>query len=272
MKKIRIICLFAVCLVLSAVVLTACTPSEQPPEPANVTHTQWTVMTDTIYETTVHKYVTDKSGPKVCIVGGIHGDEVAGWTAGLDLVDLIPEWENVCGEILLIPQANILADTLHQRYPGSTDGGMYEGIEYSDINRTFPGDPEGTVTQQIAAAIADTVREFTPDYIIDLHESRHSWSTSNSLNLGDTLIHNGATSALFMLDLIDYYNSTYREEGDVAFAYNSSPPEGSFNEYFTHYFPESVVFTIETNRELNLEKRVSQQILFLTALFDTIWQ
>ena len=75
-----------------------------------------------------------------------------------------------------------------------------------------------------------------------------------------------------MLDLIDYYNDTYREEGDVEFAYNGYPPEGSFNQYFTGYYPDAVVFTIETNRELALEKRVSQQILILTALFDVIWQ
>ena len=273
MKNIRIISLIAVVLVLGIVVLSGCNPAAQPqPEPAEVEHTQWTILTDTIYQTTVHHYVTDKPGPRVCLVGGTHGDELAGWNAGLKLVDMIPEWENVCGEILLIPQANILADNLQQRYPGSTDGGMYDGIKYTDLNRAFPGNANGTPTEQIALAISDTVKDFQPDYIVDLHESRHSWSTSDSLNLGDTLIHGGSKSALFMLDLIDYYNDTYREEGDVEFAYNGYPPEGSFNQYFTGYYPEAVVFTIETNRELALEKRVSQQILILTALFDVIWQ
>ena len=46
----------------------------------------------------------------------------------------------------------------------------------------------------------------------------------------------------------------------------------NFNNSFTGNYPEAVVFTIETNRELALEKRVSQQILILTALFDVIWQ
>ena len=62
-----------------------------PPEedPVNITETNFKILTSTAYATTVYKFVTDKEGPKIAIVGGIHGDEIAGWTAALRLVDSI---------------------------------------------------------------------------------------------------------------------------------------------------------------------------------------
>ena len=79
-------------------------------DPANVTVTNWKILEGTDSVTTVYKYTTDKEGPKIAIVGGIHGDETAGWTAALRLVTSLESKKGVCGEILLIPQANILAD------------------------------------------------------------------------------------------------------------------------------------------------------------------
>ena len=77
-------------------------------------HTTFNILEGTIYETTVHKFKSNIEGPKVAIVGGIHGDEVAGWKAALELV----KRDNFKGEVLIIPQAHILADTLEHRYPG----------------------------------------------------------------------------------------------------------------------------------------------------------
>ena len=91
--------------------------NEPPVEtPVEVTHTFWKILEGEISETTVHKYVTNKPGPKIVIVGGIHGDEDAGWTAALRLVNTISQEKGICGEILLIPQANILADNVLVRY------------------------------------------------------------------------------------------------------------------------------------------------------------
>ena len=109
--------------------------------PANVTVTSWTILKDTDYETSVYKFTTDKEGPKIAIVGGIHGDETAGWTAGLRLVDSISTMKGICGEILLIPQANILADNAKSRY-------KVTGYDFSDLNRSFPLDRYDTADRK----------------------------------------------------------------------------------------------------------------------------
>ncbi len=275
MKRKGTFCRIVVLLVAVLCLFTACQPPKPDKEedkPAIVTVSDWKILTGTPYETSVYKFTTDKQGPKVFLMGGTHGDELAGWKAGLKLVSHLPQLKNIRGEIILIPQANILADQLEMRYPGSKTGGVYNGVTYKDLNRNFPGKENGTPTEKIAAALTAVVTAFQPDYIVDLHESLHSWSTSNSRNLGDTLIYGNSASALFVVDLVDEYNRNYKPQEDCSFAYNDSPPKNSFNNYCSTTFPNSVVFTIETNRELALEKRVSQQIGILTALFDTIWQ
>ena len=48
----------------------------------------WTILQDSIYETAVYKFTSNVPGKKVVIVGGIHGDEVAGWHTALDYIEL----------------------------------------------------------------------------------------------------------------------------------------------------------------------------------------
>lgn len=266
----------------------ACTPqaTEQQgvPKPV-VTHTSSVLLEGTKWETAVHKYVVDKPGPKIAIVGGIHGDEKAGWTAGLELVEKFnADMKGICGEILLIPQANIVADKAVNRYPGISTAvngvATYDGVQYSDLNRSFPDGraAEATVaTVTVSDAVRLAVEGFNPDYVIDLHESLHSYAESNSKNLGDTLIFKN--KALFMSELLDYYNKQYKADGDYDFTSNPSSTAGSFNLYFTNLYKGKVVFTVETNRgnkngvdTIDLKKRVTQQLNILNALFDMAWE
>ena len=261
--------------------------TDQPTEQqVTVTHTRNVLLEGTSWETAVHTYVTDKQVPKIAIVGGIHGDELAGWTTALELVgDFNEDLPGICGEILLIPQANILADTLEDRYPGRKGAvsgvGTVDGVKYSDLNRSFPNGRASNATEAtitISDAIRAAVESFDPDYIIDLHESRHSWTEQDitSTSLGDTLIFKN--EALFMDDLLYYYNQVYLEEGETQFTSNPASTKGSFNYYFSNLYPDKVVFTIETNRgyvsgqnTIALSVRVRQQHNILNALFDIVW-
>ncbi len=243
--------------------------------PANVTVTNWKILEGTDSVTTVYKFTTDKEGPKVAIVGGIHGDETAGWTAGLRLVTAFESKKGICGEILLIPQANILADKAVSRYRVS-------GYDFSDLNRSFPAgryDSAKEASIQISSAILETVEAFNPDYIIDLHESLHSWEKQEegvTTTLGNTLI--ASNNSRFMRQLIRRYNDTYRLEDETEFRQEGSNQLGSFNYYFTTTYPDKIVYTIETNRgyvdgenTIDLEIRVRHQMNILEAMFDLIW-
>ncbi len=242
-------------------------------------HTTSKLLAGTIYETTVHIFKSNIEGPKVAIVGGIHGDEVAGWKTALDLV----KRNDFQGEVMIIPQANILADTLEHRYPGfkygtSLKSGIYDNIQYSDLNRIFPGKANGNPTQKIANAIATTVESFAPDYIIDLHESRRSVQNESPL-LGDLLIYGNSYSSLFCDDIVYEFNNKYLLKGETSFGIDTNPPAGSFCNYFGTTFPKSIVFTIETNRETvgavdtaSLDRRIEQQTQILDIFFKTIWK
>ena len=248
-------------------------PKEE--DPANVTVTNWKILEGTDSVTTVYKFTTDKEGPKVAIVGGIHGDETAGWTAGLRLVTALETEKGICGEILLIPQANILADKADSRY-------KVTGYDFSDLNRSFPvGRYESAkeASIQISSALVETVEAFEPDYIIDLHESLHSWEQQEEglkTTLGNTLI--ASNNSRFMRQLIRRYNDTYRLESETEFRQEGANQLGSFNYYFTTTYPDKVIYTIETNRgyengvnTIDLEIRVRHQLNILEAMFDLIW-
>lgn len=265
-----------VLLFLSVFTLVACDngeneggePNKKDPDPENiVSHETYNIMVGTQNETTVHIFKSNLPGPKVVIVGGIHGDEVAGWKTALSFV----ERENFFkGEVIIIPQAYIRADNMVNRYPGYT---ATNGAKYSkslDLNRNFPGKANGTETEQIAYAITQEVEKHDADYIIDLHESRRSYSNSNPL-LGDLLIYGNVDSSLICYDLVNEFNKSYLKEGEVNFFYDTNAPDGAFNQYFGDTYPDKIVFTVETNRQLKEARRIEQQTQMLDLLFETIW-
>lgn len=225
----------------------------------------WKILEDSIYETTVYKFTSNVPGKRCVIVGGIHGDEVAGWKAALQL----KERRNFIGEVLIIPQASILACKREERYPGR--GEEVNGIIYKDLNRNFPGKLDGNITQQIAYAINETVTNFDADIIVDLHESLRSSSSSyfdqdTSSRLGDLLIYGNSWTSLFTQTVIEDYNASYLQEGDYPFGTDTFAPGGSFNQYFGKKYEDRIVITIETTRYFNTSKpkdesrRIQQQL------------
>lgn len=101
------------------------------------------------------------SGPRVVLVAGVHGDEVEGQFVLQDLArELDPR--KLCGTVVLVLCANPLAAQAGQRC--APDDGV-------DLNRVFPGDPSGSVSHRLAAALFGLVRG--ADCAITLH----SWST-----------------------------------------------------------------------------------------------
>jgi predicted deacylase len=97
-------------------------------------------------------------GPVVLILGGVHGDEFEGAAAIMRLArDLAPE--DLCGRLILIPGTNAPAFASSSRC-SPLDGG--------NLNRAFPGNPDGTPT----AMIADWLQSWMIpqcDAVIDLH-------------------------------------------------------------------------------------------------------
>ncbi len=266
--------LFILIVVLSFLIIGCCKDKDSDDDILNnndeitIEHTMHTLLTgSSLSETKVHIFKSNVHGPKVAIVGGIHGDEVAGWKFALQLL----EKKDFKGEVLIIPQANYLATKLEKRYPGQGSNGIYHGITYSDLNRTFPGSLKGTITEKMAYAIIQTLEFFSPSYIIDLHESLTSYDDLVNPRTGNSLIYTNQKTALFVENLVYEFNHNYKKENEKNFTTLYPAVKNTFNYYCSKNF-DAIVFTIETHRNLELTRRIEQQSQLIDLFFKTIWE
>ena len=98
-------------------------------------------------------------GKTVLITAGVHAGEYVGIQAVLELAEeLLPE--QVSGRILLVKTVN--------RKDFENRLGSVSREDGKNLNREFPGDPMGTVTERLAAAVVKHLHK-EADYYIDLH-------------------------------------------------------------------------------------------------------
>ena len=107
--------------------------------------------------------IASGAGPTVILEGGNHGDEYEGPIVISELIRSV-EPSDIQGRLILMPANNIHA---------AVAGRRTSPVDGLNFNRSFPGDPYGTMTQQIAAFIAD---EILPrgDAFLDLHSGGSS--------------------------------------------------------------------------------------------------
>ena len=118
-----------------------------------------------------------KEGPTVMVIGGVHGDEPAGFMAA----EGIATWAIDSGTLLVLPHANVCAIAEKNRTAQEGD----------DLNRAFPGafagNDESCTTELLAGAIYQVMVEFAPEWVIDLHEAENFEYVLNGA-LGQTFI------------------------------------------------------------------------------------
>ncbi|MDO8360237.1 MAG: succinylglutamate desuccinylase/aspartoacylase family protein [Devosia sp.] len=120
--------------------------------------------------------IRNGSGPTVILQAGNHGDEYEG---PITLGELIRELDptRVSGRIIFLPAINT---------PAVLAGRRTSPVDGLNLNRTFPGDPSGTITQQISAYVSDVIMPMGDAYV-DLH------SGGSSLNILPSAIIEPAT-------------------------------------------------------------------------------
>lgn len=106
-----------------------------------------------------------EKGPILAIDAGVHGDEMEGIEAVIRVIQqLVPK--KLRGTFIGIPGLNVLGFNAGERW-GYSDL-KYTAYTSPDLNRVFPGDPEGSVQQRIADIYYRYVIE-EADYIISFH-------------------------------------------------------------------------------------------------------
>jgi predicted deacylase len=99
-----------------------------------------------------------RPGPKVVITAGVHGGEFTGIGAAVELASLLRP-EELHGRLVVCPIANPPAAYARTRL-SPLDGG--------NLNRLFPGDPDGGPSERLAAWLFENLLEGADAYI-DLH-------------------------------------------------------------------------------------------------------
>jgi len=163
-------------------------------------------LKDTNLDTDVYILDSGKPGATGLMIGGTHGNELAGTVTALVAV------ENVIvstGKLIVIPYTNLSAQSVAdsrnkvamkhlvqsrsgERYlsygnrrtdptdQGSEDPDDYinpggyvlkNGAESRNLNRTWPGKADGTRTEQLSHALIQLIKQEQVDFNLDMHEA-----------------------------------------------------------------------------------------------------
>lgn len=207
------------------------------------------LLEGTAEENTVHVLHGSEDGPVIYVVAGVHGDEQAGWRAG----NLLKEATLKAGTVYIVSPANVYGAREDQR----------RTKEKWDLNRSFPGDPNGGDAARIAWSIYSDIQEKEPVLVLDLHEAVPKEDDYEALGanydaLGNSLIcHSLDGIGEMVLDLL-----LASEEGELCsspFILYNAPPEGSVNHTMTTELGIPSI-TVETLRSEPLAQRVQNQL------------
>jgi len=102
--------------------------------------------------------IKNGTGPTALLTGANHGDEYEGPVALMELA-LNLEPADIQGRVIVIPAFN---------YPAFRAASRTSPIDQGNMNRSFPGSPDGTVTEKIADYFSTKLLP-EADVVVDFH-------------------------------------------------------------------------------------------------------
>ncbi|MCO5966389.1 N(2)-acetyl-L-2,4-diaminobutanoate deacetylase DoeB [Sinorhizobium meliloti] len=102
--------------------------------------------------------IQNGKGPTALLTGANHGDEYEGTIALFDLARYLRP-DEINGRVIIVPAMN---------YPAFQAGTRTSPIDRMNLNRAFPGRPDGTVTEKIADYFQRVLLPMA-DVVVDLH-------------------------------------------------------------------------------------------------------
>jgi len=166
-------------------------------------------------DTEVYVLDSGKPGGSALVLGGTHGNEPAGFMAAIVFAEnAVP----TAGRLFVIPHANASAVTHADPMEGTphsftiqaasgkrsfrfgsratnpvdqwpdpdiyihaSSGQQLSGSETRNLNRAYPGRPDGTFTEKIAYAITNLIKKENIDITVDLHEASPEYPVINAI-------------------------------------------------------------------------------------------
>lgn len=102
--------------------------------------------------------IRNGEGPTALLTGGNHGDEYEGPIALFDLATSL-RLEEISGRVIIVPAMN---------YPAFRAARRTSPIDGGNMNRIFPGKPDGTVTEKLADYFQHQLLPMA-DIVLDIH-------------------------------------------------------------------------------------------------------
>ncbi|MBN1387641.1 MAG: succinylglutamate desuccinylase/aspartoacylase family protein [Bacteroidales bacterium] len=113
-------------------------------------------------------------GPQVVLTACMHGDETGGTVVVHELFRILKRSLR-CGKVLAFPILNPFGFEITSRRIS---------ISNEDLNRSFPGNINGSLAQRIAAIVMDNIIKRKPDLVLDLH---NDWNKSIPYTIIDNI-------------------------------------------------------------------------------------
>ena len=187
-------------------------------------------------DTRIYEYDSGVSGGPLLLLGGTHPNEPAGFMAAIVMLENLRVEQ---GRVLIIPQACASGFTCTDPFEGSPmsfslegrsgtrtfrfgsrvsnpldqwpdplvylhypSGQQLSGFETRNLNRSYPGRPDGTFTERIGNAIVELIRQEKVDLAFDLHEAAPEIPIINAIVYHEKG-ENVAMSAVLALEMED---------------------------------------------------------------------
>ncbi|WP_158056859.1 M14 family metallopeptidase [Halorussus halophilus] len=226
---------------------------------AAVSRSSYTIRTDTAEETTVYVIDADEAGPTVMVVGGMHGDEEAGYMTA----NKIKDWSIDRGKLVVLPEANKKAINNNSR--NANLAGNDDGVV--DLNDQFPegSSPDGYLPEAIWGVVTDE----NIDFLWDMHSARGRYKNGSGSSVGQALFSTVAGDAeRHRYHLQSYLNDNYVQNSENDFTGATS---GSVKPMLKHKVGADLntpAMIFETYEDLNLDR----QIMWGTTVFQEFLQ
>lgn len=213
------------------------------------------ITVGTEWSTAWHAIDSGQPGPKVLIVGGVHGNEPAGAAAA----DQIRYWSIHRGKLVVLPRANPAGLIANTRYlPGEPE-------ELRDLNRNFAKTDESAEPRgEVAEALWDFIKSERPDWLVDLHEG-FDFTQLNGKSVGSSIIRYSSpqTEAVVPL-MLDALNRQI-DDPEKDFIKRGPPVNGSLARAAAERLGAQTMI-LETTSKQPLSLRVRQHRLLVDCL------
>ena len=222
---------------------------------ARAGQTEHLLAAGTKWQTPYYVIDSNKPGPTVMIVGGVHGNE----RAGAGAAEEIRHWPIVRGKLLVVPRASVPALLANKRCDPN------DPSEAGNLNRNFPckgglDEPRGVAAQAIWQLAART----RPDWLVDLHEGINFRKIDANSTGGSIIRTNSDEVRRVSQIMLDAVNATIDDQKQKHVLL-MGPAKGSLARAAWERL-QAKAMILETCRKDRLDVRIRQHRLMIHAL------